>query len=197
MAVPARRLYGGVKRRDIDFLRGALAAGMDPMTGIQMFEGYKSDAAARRQAMLEAQLEAQGSMADPAAGLDELRENIIDWTTGEEPVGYEQLGARVSGLGSLLGLDLGKNPYESVPGLSQFYAGQQVGVDDEDRKAIAQAVDRGIQQGKDRHTIRIEFAEMMRAAMGPLYEGIKDQVNIILDEYYADPIKATMDANAA
>ena len=72
----------GQYRRDLDFLVGALQSGLDPMSGINMYQGFQAEKDARQQARQEAMLAQQQAMLEAQSGqrdfLSELASTAIE-----------------------------------------------------------------------------------------------------------------------
>lgn len=66
----------GPYRRDLDFLVGALQHGLDPMSGINMYQGFQAERDARRQARQEALLQQQQMLMEQQSGTQDFLQEL-------------------------------------------------------------------------------------------------------------------------
>jgi hypothetical protein len=138
----------GPYKRDLDFLVGALQNGLDPMSGINLYQGFQAERDARQQARQEALLAQQQAMLEAQSGqrdfLQELASTAID--RAREGASLEsllpelQVQMQVAGIGPKM-----QDDYLGAAGLGTLYPGG-AGMsptapvselfDDEDAKAV-------------------------------------------------------------
>lgn len=112
--------------RDLDFLVGALQSGLDPGSGINMYQGFQADRAARQQARQEALLAQQQALVEAQAGqrdfLSELASTAIDrareGTSLEALLPELQVQMQVAGVKPKL-----QDDYLGAAGLGTLYPG--------------------------------------------------------------------------
>lgn len=83
----------GAYRRDLDFLVGALQNGLDPMSGINMYQGFQAERDARRQARQEALLQQQQMLMEQQTGTQDFLQELASTASerAREGVSYDAL----------------------------------------------------------------------------------------------------------
>lgn len=167
------QLPRGVPRHKLEFLIGALQSGaVDSASGINMYQGFQDQMAAKRAAIAEA---AGGG----GEGLDALRSAAIDLTSGDTLVDPEDYIRRLQGIGATYGMS--ELPPQIVGGLDALYSSQAVTFDEDDKKEIAGralVADKAMGRAAFREQVRYEY----ESKIGPeMYQRIKPEVDAWID----------------
>jgi hypothetical protein len=188
----------GAYRRDLDFLVGALQNGLDPQSGISMYQGFQAERDARRQARQEALLAQQQALVEQQAGtrdfLQELAATATEraregssleallpelqvqmQTAGVRPRKYDDyLGA--AGLGTLYPSGGGMSPTAPIDTL----------FDDDDAAAIRERARAMAAQGVGRADVRQQIGSAIKETLGEsAYLNMRHLMDEAINQGYA------------
>lgn len=189
----------GAYRRDLDFLVGALQNGLDPMSGISMYQGFQAERDARRQARQEALLAQQQALMEQQAGQRDFLQELASTATeraregasfdsllpelqvqmqvaGVKPKMYDDyLGA--AGLGTLYPGGAGMSPTAPV----------DVILDDDDIDSIREVAAQHFKAGMPRAAARQAIGQPIKQTLGEAaYLNARHLMDAAINEVYAN-----------
>jgi hypothetical protein len=188
----------GPYKRDLDFLVGALQNGLDPMSGINLYQGFQAERDARQQARQEALLAQQQAMLEAQSGqrdfLQELASTAID--RAREGASLEsllpelQVQMQVAGIGPKM-----QDDYLGAAGLGTLYPGG-AGMsptapvselfDDEDAKAVWTQAAALAQQNIGRADARQQIGSAIKQTLGEAaYLNMRHLMDDAINKAYA------------
>lgn len=188
----------GAYRRDLDFLVGALQNGLDPMSGMNMYQGFQADRAARQQAKQEAMLAQQQMIAEAQAGqrdfLGELSASAIERAREGTPmdallpelqVQMQVAGIKPKMMDEYLGAAGLETLYPGGGGVSPLAPADSI-FDDDDAKAVWSQAATLAQQGLGRADARGQISSAIRTTLGDAaFSTIKPMLDQAIDKAYA------------